>query len=79
MVIMDERSVILDVLKEADEPMCPKDIMVAAELTNRNAVDILLYKMAKAGEVEKAGRGLPRKERKKGKIRGANPRSRRKQ
>jgi hypothetical protein len=46
------------VLKEADEPMSPKDIMVAAELTNRNAVDILLYKMARAGEVEKAGRGL---------------------
>jgi hypothetical protein len=54
----DERSVILDVLKDADEPMSPKDIMVAAELTNRNAVDILLYKMTKAGEVEKVGRGL---------------------
>ena len=32
--------------------------MIEAELTNRNAVDILLHKMAKAGEVEKAGRGV---------------------
>ena len=54
----DERSTILEVLSEADEPMSPKDIMIAAELTNRNAIDILLYKMARAGEVEKAGRGL---------------------
>jgi hypothetical protein len=32
--------------------------MLAAELTNRNAVDLLLYKMAKAGEIERAGGGL---------------------
>jgi hypothetical protein len=54
----DERGVILQALQDADEPMSPKDIMLAAELTNRNAVDILLFKMAKAGEVEKVGRGL---------------------
>src|SRR5207342_2311600 len=54
----DERSLVLKLLREADEPMAPKDIMLAAELTNRNAVDLLLYKMAKAGEIERAGRGL---------------------
>jgi hypothetical protein len=54
----DERSVILGVLKEADEPMSPKDIMIAAELSNRNAIDILLFKMVRAGEVQKVGRGL---------------------
>ena len=36
----------------------PKDIMLAAGLENRNALDILLYKMMKAGEIEKAGRAL---------------------
>jgi hypothetical protein len=54
----DERSVILNVLNEAEGPISTKDIMIEAELTNRNAVDILLHKMAKAGEVEKAGRGV---------------------
>jgi RecA-family ATPase len=53
----DERTVILDVLKDATEPMTPKDILIAAELTNRNALDQLLYRMAKAGDIEKAGRG----------------------
>jgi hypothetical protein len=54
----DERSTILAALRDADGPMSPKDIMSAAELTNRNALDILLYKMSKAGEVEKVRRGL---------------------
>jgi DNA-binding IclR family transcriptional regulator len=49
---------VLEALREADEPMTPKDILIAAELTNRNALDILLHKMTKAGEVEKAGRGV---------------------
>src|SRR5262245_16416972 len=53
----DERTAILDVLKDATEPMTPKDIMVAAELANRNALDLLLYKMTKAGDIEKVGRG----------------------
>lgn len=54
----DERRAILFVLSEADEPLPPKEIMIEAELTNRNALDILLHKMVKAGEVTKAGRGL---------------------
>lgn len=53
----DERTVILDALRDSPEPMSPKDIMLAAGLENRNALDIMLFKMTKAGEIEKAGRG----------------------
>ncbi|MPR11510.1 AAA family ATPase [Microvirga tunisiensis] len=52
----DERSAILEALKEADEPMGPREIAIATE-TDRNNIDQLLYKMAKAGEVLKAKRG----------------------
>jgi hypothetical protein len=53
----DERSQILSVLLTADEPMNPKEISIATS-SARNSTDQLLYKMAKAGEVEKTGRGL---------------------
>ena len=53
----DERNSILTVLTDATEPMSPQDIAVAADM-KRNNVDRLLGKMAKAGEVLKAGRGL---------------------
>jgi hypothetical protein len=53
----DERTVILDALRDSPEPMSPKDIMLAAGLENRNALDIMLFKMTKAGEIERAGRG----------------------
>jgi RecA-family ATPase len=53
----DERSQILSALLTADEPMNPKEISVATGHA-RNSTDQLLYKMAKAGEVEKTGRGL---------------------
>lgn len=53
----DERSQILSVLLIADEPMNPKEISIATG-NGRNSTDQLLYKMAKAGEVEKTGRGL---------------------
>jgi hypothetical protein len=52
----DKRSAILDVLHDADEPMGPREISVAAG-ADRNNIDQLLYKMAKAGEVLKAKRG----------------------
>jgi hypothetical protein len=52
----DERSKILSVLIEADEPLTPADIAVGSGMS-RNNVDQLLFKMAKAGEVLKAGRG----------------------
>jgi hypothetical protein len=52
----DERSAILEVLREADEPMGPREIAIATG-ADRNNVDQLLYKMVKAGEVRKAKRG----------------------
>jgi hypothetical protein len=53
----DERSQILSVLLTAEEPISPKEISIATG-NNRNSTDQLLYKMAKAGEIEKIGRGL---------------------
>jgi RecA-family ATPase len=53
----DERAQILSALLTADEPMNPKEISVATG-HGRNSTDQLLYKMAKAGEIEKTGRGL---------------------
>jgi hypothetical protein len=52
----DERSEILSVLIDATEPMNPRDIALACEMA-RNSADQLLFKMAKAGEVQKVGRG----------------------
>ncbi|GLK76714.1 hypothetical protein GCM10008171_19680 [Methylopila jiangsuensis] len=53
----DERGRILAELKDATEPMGAREIAFAVE-TTRNAVDILLYRMVRAGEVLKVGRGL---------------------
>ena len=52
----DGRSKILSLLIDAIEPMSPKDMAVGAEMERNNA-DQLLFKMAKAGEVLKTGRG----------------------
>jgi hypothetical protein len=52
----DERSAILAVLWEANESMGPREISIATG-ADRNNIDQLLYKMAKAGEVLKAKRG----------------------
>jgi hypothetical protein len=38
--------------------MSPKEIMLATGATSRNAIDIMLFKMAKAGEIERVGRGF---------------------
>jgi hypothetical protein len=54
----DQRTKVLEALREANEPVTPKDILIAAELTNRNALDTLLHNMTKAGKSERAGRGL---------------------
>jgi hypothetical protein len=51
----DQRSVILSVLADNREPMSPAEIADALDLP-RNNVKQLLFKMAKAGEVLKAGR-----------------------
>lgn len=53
----EERSRLLSALLAADAPMGPRDIATAAAMS-RNNVDQLLFKMAKAGEVRKSGRGL---------------------
>ncbi len=53
----DERVEILSVLIEATEPMNPRDLSIASGMP-RNNTDQLLFKMAKAGEVLKAGRGM---------------------
>jgi AAA domain-containing protein len=53
----NERLAILSALLTADEPLGPKDISTATG-NGQNSTNQLLYKMAKAGEVEKSGRGL---------------------
>jgi hypothetical protein len=53
----NERARVLAALEQAGEPLGVKDIMTAIGRTDRNAVDQLLYKMATAGEIERAGRG----------------------
>jgi hypothetical protein len=47
-----ERGRVLEALEAG--PLPPKEIMVAAELKNRNALDCLLYKMVKRGQLERA-------------------------
>jgi hypothetical protein len=54
----DQRGRVLAALGEADEPMAVKEIMVAAGLKNRNAADLLLFKMRHVGAVERVKRGL---------------------
>ncbi|WP_442753894.1 AAA family ATPase [Methylocystis sp. JAN1] len=49
----DERKEILDVLKDADEPMTPSEIAGALGVSSNN-IKQLLFKMAKAGEVVKS-------------------------
>jgi len=60
----DERGRILAALAEATEPLSPNEIMVAVGRRDRNAVDQLLFRMVKAGDVIKPARGkyaLPNK------------------
>jgi RecA-family ATPase len=52
----DERSTILDALADADEPMSPAEIADATRMAGQN-VRQLLVRMARAGEIHKAGRG----------------------
>jgi hypothetical protein len=52
------RQTIIAALKGAGHAMSISQIMAAVERTDRNAVDQLLHKMRKAGEIEVAGRGL---------------------
>jgi len=52
-----ERSRVIAVLKAAKKPLSPADILISADLTSRNATDILLRKMAMSGEIERVERG----------------------
>lgn len=52
----DERKKVMAVLEEAHEAVGAADI-VRATGGNRNAIDVLLHKMAKAGEVVRVSRG----------------------
>jgi hypothetical protein len=63
-----ERSRVLDALK--DGPKQAKELMLEAELRNRNATDILLHKMVRDGQIVRVAPGqydLPGKEGKTGK------------
>jgi hypothetical protein len=53
-----QRGRVLVALEDADEGLTIAEIVVAAQLRNRNAADILLLKMTKAGEIERVGRGV---------------------
>jgi len=53
----DERARILAALAEATEPLSPNEIMVAVGRRDRNAMDQLLFRMVKAGDVIKPARG----------------------
>jgi RecA-family ATPase len=53
----DERSRVIVTLKKANGPMSVKAIMATADLSSRNAADILLFKMATDGQIERVGRG----------------------
>jgi hypothetical protein len=53
----NERRRIIEALTGASEGLGVREIMSLAELRSRGAVDVLLSKMAKAGEIERSGRG----------------------
>jgi hypothetical protein len=52
----DERGAILSLLIDADEPMTVSEIVIGTQMP-RNSADQLLFKMQRAGEVKKVGRG----------------------
>jgi hypothetical protein len=56
--VSDERGRVLAALADAPEGLAVGEIMVEAQLRNRNSTDILLSKMAKAGEIERVKRGV---------------------
>jgi hypothetical protein len=56
--VSDQRGRVLAALEDAAEGLAVGEIMVEAQLRNRNSTDILLSKMAKAGEIERVKRGV---------------------
>jgi AAA domain len=55
--VSDERARILAALDSASEPMSPTELMLATGIKKRNAIDILLHKMVRDGQIGKAGHG----------------------
>jgi hypothetical protein len=53
-----QRGRVLAALEDAAEGLAVAEMMVAAQVGNRNSADILLHKMAKAGEIERLKRGV---------------------
>jgi hypothetical protein len=56
--LSDQRGRVLAALEDADEGLAVAEIVVAAQLRTRNAADILLLKMTRAGEIERVRRGV---------------------
>ena len=56
--LSNQRGRVLAALEDANEGLAVAEIMVAAQLRSRNAADILLFKMTKAGEIERLKRGV---------------------
>jgi len=56
--LSDQRGRVLAALEDANEGLAVAEIVVAAQLRSRNAADMLLYKMTKAGEIERVKRGV---------------------
>jgi hypothetical protein len=54
----DQQGRVLAALKNAEEGLPTNEIMAAAELASRGSADVLLGKMAAAGDVERLKRGL---------------------
>jgi hypothetical protein len=54
----DQRRRVLASLENAAEGLAIAEIMVEARLSSRNSANILLHKMAKAGEIERVKRGV---------------------
>jgi hypothetical protein len=52
-----ERERIIAALQAGSEPLSVQDLMIQAEMRNRNATDILLSRLAKEGAVVRVGRG----------------------
>src|SRR5262249_53662034 len=53
----EQRQAIATALKETARAMSVAEIMAATERRDRNATEVLLHRMEKAGEVKHAGRG----------------------
>jgi predicted transcriptional regulator of viral defense system len=53
----NERARVISALTTAGQPLSVREIMADAEMQNRNAVDILLGKMVRDGEIVRVGRG----------------------